>query len=152
MGNSLVPQLKLGNSDLETPASCFPKLELRFAVPNLEIGNQQNQTIRLCAEIIYGFPFIALPIKQYYYLSITHKQVITMRVTSKGQVTITQNVREDMGILPAETEIEFQQDENGRWYINKTPSSKKKTSRFRTAHKAGNLTMSTDDIMALTRG
>ena len=57
-----------------------------------------------------------------------------MRVTSKGQVTIPQNVREDMGILPAETEIEFQQDENGRWYINKTQSSKKKASRFRTAH------------------
>ncbi|MDO9268517.1 MAG: AbrB/MazE/SpoVT family DNA-binding domain-containing protein [Methylobacter sp.] len=39
-----------------------------------------------------------------------------MRVTSKGQVTIPQNVRESMGILPAETEIEFLQDENGRWY------------------------------------
>jgi len=75
-----------------------------------------------------------------------------MRVTSKGQVTIPQNVRENMGILPAETEIEFLQDENGRWYINKTQSSKKKASRFRTAHKAGKLTMSTDDIMALTRG
>ena len=75
-----------------------------------------------------------------------------MRVTSKGQVTIPQNVRENMGILPAETEIEFLQDENGRWYINKTPSSKKKASRFRTAHKTGKLTMSTDDIMALTRG
>lgn len=75
-----------------------------------------------------------------------------MRVTSKGQVTIPKNVRESMGILPAETEIEFLQDENGRWYINKTQSSKKKTSRFRTAHKAGKLTMSTNDIMALTRG
>ena len=75
-----------------------------------------------------------------------------MRVTSKGQVTIPQNVREDMGILPAETEIEFQMDENGRWYINKSQSSNKKPSRFRTAHKAGNMTMSTDDIMALTRG
>jgi hypothetical protein len=73
-----------------------------------------------------------------------------MRVTSKGQVTITQNVRESIGILPSETEIEFQQDENGRWYITKTQSSKKKANRFRTAHKAGNLTMSTDDIMALT--
>ena len=75
-----------------------------------------------------------------------------MRVTSKGQVTIPQNVREDMGILPAETEIEFLQDENGRWYINKTQSSKKNASRFRTAHKARKLTMTTDDIMALTRG
>lgn len=75
-----------------------------------------------------------------------------MRVTSKGQVTIPQNVRENMGILPAETEIEFLQDENGRWYINKTQSLKKKASRFRTAHKAGKLMMSTDDIMALTQG
>jgi len=57
-----------------------------------------------------------------------------MRVTSKGQVTIPQNVRESMGILPAETEIEFLQDENGRWYINKTKTSKKRVSRFRTAH------------------
>ncbi|MGZ8172124.1 MULTISPECIES: AbrB/MazE/SpoVT family DNA-binding domain-containing protein [Methylobacter] len=76
-----------------------------------------------------------------------------MRVTSKGQVTIPQNVRESMGILPAETEIEFLQDENGRWYINKAKTSKKKkVSRFRTAHNSGKLTMSTDDIMALTRG
>ena len=75
-----------------------------------------------------------------------------MRVTSKGQVTIPQNVRESMGILPAETEIEFLLDENGRWYINKAKTSKEKTSRFRTAHKTVKLTMSTDDIMALTRG
>ena len=75
-----------------------------------------------------------------------------MRVTSKGQVTIPQNVRESMGILPAETEVEFLLDENGRWYINKTKTSKKRVSRFRTAHNTGKLTMSTDDIMALTRG
>lgn len=75
-----------------------------------------------------------------------------MRVTSKGQVTIPQNVRESMGILPAETEIEFLQDENGRWYINKAKTSTKRVSRFRTAHNSGKLTMSTDDIMALTRG
>ncbi|TRX01162.1 AbrB/MazE/SpoVT family DNA-binding domain-containing protein [Candidatus Methylobacter oryzae] len=75
-----------------------------------------------------------------------------MRVTSKGQVTIPQNVRESMGILPAQSEIEFLQDENGRWYIAKTESYQKKTSRFRTANKAGKLTMSTDEIMALTRG
>jgi bifunctional DNA-binding transcriptional regulator/antitoxin component of YhaV-PrlF toxin-antitoxin module len=75
-----------------------------------------------------------------------------MRVTSKGQVTIPQNVRESMDILPTETEIEFLLDENGRWYINKAKTSKKGVSRFRTAHKMGKLTMSTDDIVALTRG
>jgi bifunctional DNA-binding transcriptional regulator/antitoxin component of YhaV-PrlF toxin-antitoxin module len=75
-----------------------------------------------------------------------------MRVTSKGQVTIPQNVRESMGILPAKTEIEFLQDEQGHWYIAKTSSPKKTASRFRSAHQQGKLTMSTDDIMALTRG
>jgi AbrB family looped-hinge helix DNA binding protein len=75
-----------------------------------------------------------------------------MRVTSKGQVTIPQNVRESMGILPAETEIEFMQDESGRWYIVKAKTFKTRVSRFRTAHQSGKLTMSTDEIMALTRG
>jgi bifunctional DNA-binding transcriptional regulator/antitoxin component of YhaV-PrlF toxin-antitoxin module len=75
-----------------------------------------------------------------------------MRVTSKGQVTIPQNVRESMAILPAQTEIEFMQDDAGRWYIIKSSKPLKKTSRFRTAHKMGKLTMSTDEIMALTRG
>lgn len=75
-----------------------------------------------------------------------------MRVTSKGQVTIPQYVRESMGILPSETEIEFLQDENSRWYIVKAKNTKKKASRFRTAYQTGKLTMSTDNIMALTRG
>ncbi|MGZ8916410.1 MAG: AbrB/MazE/SpoVT family DNA-binding domain-containing protein [Methylobacter sp.] len=75
-----------------------------------------------------------------------------MRVTTKGQVTIPVNVRESMGILPAETEIEFLQDENGRWYISKSQSPDKTASRFRSAHKAGKLTMTTEEIMALTRG
>lgn len=74
-----------------------------------------------------------------------------MRVTSKGQVTIPRNVRESMGILPAETEIEFEQDESGHWYITKIPPHIKKTSRFSTAHKIGKLIMTANDIMALTR-
>ena len=75
-----------------------------------------------------------------------------MRITSKGQVTIPQNVRQSMGLLPAKSEIEFVQDENGRWYITKAQVHTKKTSRFRTAHQTGQLTMTTEEIMALTRG
>jgi len=77
-----------------------------------------------------------------------------MRVTSKGQVTIPHDVKENMGILPAETEIEFLQDKNGRSYLakakervllNLVPKTSNKTaSRFRTAHKTGKLTMNTD--------
>ncbi|MEQ1545224.1 AbrB/MazE/SpoVT family DNA-binding domain-containing protein [Methyloglobulus sp.] len=74
-----------------------------------------------------------------------------MRVTSKGQVTIPQNVRESMGIQPTQTEIEFLQDESGRWCIIKSSNAQKSSSRFRTAHKVGELMMPTDQIMALTR-
>lgn len=74
-----------------------------------------------------------------------------MHVTIKGQVTIPRNVRESMGIIPAETEVDFLQDEQGRWYISKAKPMKKKVSRFRTAHQSAKLTMSTDEIMELTR-
>ncbi|MDF1583610.1 MAG: AbrB/MazE/SpoVT family DNA-binding domain-containing protein [Methyloprofundus sp.] len=48
-----------------------------------------------------------------------------MHVTSKGQVTIPKDVRESMGIIPAETDVEFLQDENGRWYLAKSKASNK---------------------------
>jgi AbrB family looped-hinge helix DNA binding protein len=75
-----------------------------------------------------------------------------MRVTSKGQVTIPQHVRESLGILPAETEIDFLQDENGRWYITKTKTTSSKATRFRNIHYLGKPTMATEEIMELTRG
>lgn len=74
-----------------------------------------------------------------------------MRVTSKGQVTIPQIVRESMGIEPAETEVEFIRDEQGRWYLSKISANDKHTSRFRAAHQAGQALMSTEEILALTR-
>lgn len=75
-----------------------------------------------------------------------------MKVTSKGQVTIPQEVREEMGIRPAETEIDFKRDDNGRWYLTKVNTRSSKISRFRVAHKGRKLRMNTDEIMALTRG
>ncbi|NOQ36745.1 MAG: AbrB/MazE/SpoVT family DNA-binding domain-containing protein [Methylococcaceae bacterium] len=72
-----------------------------------------------------------------------------MHVTSKGQVTIPLAVRENMGIIPAKTEVDFLKDEAGRWYLSKAVDTT--NSRFRTAHQSGKLTMSTDEIMALTR-
>ncbi len=74
-----------------------------------------------------------------------------MHVTSKGQVTIPKDVRESMGIIPAETEVEFLQDENGRWYLAKAKACDKTASRFRTAHQTGKIMLSTDEIMQLTR-
>ena len=75
-----------------------------------------------------------------------------MRVTSKGQVTIPQNVRESMGILPSSNRYRIYAGRSGRWYIVKAKTVKTRASRFRTAHQVGTVTMSTDEIMALTRG
>jgi antitoxin PrlF len=71
-----------------------------------------------------------------------------MRVTSKGQVTIPQNVRETLGITP-QTEIRFV-EEDGKFYIVKTgaPKIKGKFSKFRGIATAK---MSTNEILALTR-
>jgi len=73
-----------------------------------------------------------------------------MKVTVKGQVTIPQAIREDMGIRPAETEVEFVKSENGHWYLKKINTRGK--SRFRKAHKKATPIMTTDELMALTRG
>ena len=48
-----------------------------------------------------------------------------MHVTRKGQITIPQEVRKSMGIIPAETEVDFLQDEQGRWYLSKQRLAKK---------------------------
>lgn len=71
-----------------------------------------------------------------------------MRVTSKGQVTIPQHARENMGIITSETEVEFILNKDAHWYLKKMNSN---PSRFRTAHTAGKLQLSTDEILALTR-
>ena len=73
-----------------------------------------------------------------------------MKVTTKGQVTIPQEVREDLGIRPSETEVEFVRDKKGNWYLKKIKP--KGESRFRAAHRVVKPTMSTDELMALTRG
>jgi antitoxin PrlF len=71
-----------------------------------------------------------------------------MRVTSKGQVTIPQNIRETLGIAP-QTEIQFVED-NGKFFIVKAggPGTKGKFSKFRGIATAK---MSTNEILALTR-
>lgn len=75
-----------------------------------------------------------------------------MKVTSKGQVTIPKQVRQDMGIQCAETEVEFIKDEAGRWILKKSKARTGKPSRFRSAHKIGRTRMTTEELMALTRG
>ncbi len=72
-----------------------------------------------------------------------------MRVTTKGQVTIPQHIREKLGILPA-TEIEFI-EEKDRVYIVKKERPENRNGKFRKLRGVATVRMSTDEIMALTR-
>lgn len=77
-----------------------------------------------------------------------------MRITSKGQVTIPQDVRERTGLLP-NTDVEFVVDD-GEVRIIKARTKGRPSrgtsavGRLRAAR--GRVQMSTDEIMALTRG
>lgn len=71
-----------------------------------------------------------------------------MRVTTKGQVTIPQNVRETLGIAP-KTEVQFI-EENGKFYIIKADALETK-GKFKKLRGIATAQMTTDEILALTR-
>ncbi len=73
-----------------------------------------------------------------------------MKVTIKGQVTIPQNIREKLGITPA-TEIDFI-EEDGRVFIVKKKGNNIAVRKFRNLRGISKIKMTTDEIMALTRG
>jgi len=74
-----------------------------------------------------------------------------MKVTSKGQVTIPAEIREKAGLLP-NTEVEFEL-ERGKVVIRKAAGTSRRGRRLVEAMKGkGTVRMSTDEIMALTRG
>ncbi len=76
-----------------------------------------------------------------------------MRITSKGQVTIPQAIREQVGFLP-DTEVDFVVEE-GAVMIVKAAAPKRLTrgaSAVRMLRDNGRrVSMSTDEIMAMTR-
>lgn len=75
-----------------------------------------------------------------------------MRITSKGQVTIPQHIREKAGLLP-NTEVEF---EIVRGKVLLRPAGPAVTKRQRAIDRLRgtlkHLKMSTDELIALTRG
>lgn len=73
-----------------------------------------------------------------------------MRVTTKGQVTIPQHIREKLGITPA-AEIDFI-EEKGRVYLVKRKGGNITTRTFRKLRGIATVKMTTDEIMGLTRG
>jgi AbrB family looped-hinge helix DNA binding protein len=75
-----------------------------------------------------------------------------VRITSKGQVTIPADIRERAGLLP-NTEVEFEFDGKVVHIIRaKAPKGDGRGARL-VAHLRGrgDVAMSTDEIMALTR-
>jgi len=73
-----------------------------------------------------------------------------MRVTIKGQVTIPQHIREKLKIHPA-AEVDFI-EEKGRVYLVKRKMKNITDRRFRRLRGVATVKMTTDEIMALTRG
>ncbi|MBW1891801.1 MAG: AbrB/MazE/SpoVT family DNA-binding domain-containing protein [Deltaproteobacteria bacterium] len=72
-----------------------------------------------------------------------------MRVTTKGQVTIPQHIREKLMIYPA-TEIDFI-EEKGRVFLVKRKGKKASTRKFAKLRGIATVNMTTDEIMSLTR-
>ena len=74
-----------------------------------------------------------------------------MRITSKGQVTIPIEIRERLGLLP-ETEVEFEIAGNAV-RIRRARGGKSRGARLAEHLRGrGSVRMTTDEIMALTRG
>lgn len=75
-------------------------------------------------------------------------------VTSKGQVTIPKKVRDHLGIRPG-TAVEFEPTPDGRIVLVKAKQKKtagRKPGRFAALRGTATVKMSTEEIMALTRG
>jgi len=77
-----------------------------------------------------------------------------MRITSKGQVTIPQAIREQAGLLP-NTEVDFLVEEGSvrlvKAAVGRRPTRGARAVR-RLRERGGRVPMTTDQILALTRG
>jgi AbrB family looped-hinge helix DNA binding protein len=72
-----------------------------------------------------------------------------MRVTTKGQVTIPQHIREKLGITPS-TEIDFV-EKGDHVYLVKKKGGKIALRKFKNLRGVATVKMTTDEIMGLTR-
>jgi AbrB family looped-hinge helix DNA binding protein len=74
-----------------------------------------------------------------------------MRITSKGQVTIPQEIRERLGFLP-DTEVEFIAERNAVRIIKARGGARRGRRVVERLRGHATVSMSTSEIMALTRG
>jgi AbrB family looped-hinge helix DNA binding protein len=74
-----------------------------------------------------------------------------MKITTKGQVTIPQDIRERLGLLP-HTEVDFEV-RGDVVVVTKAEGRRRRGRRIVEAMRGrGDVRMSTDEILALTRG
>jgi AbrB family looped-hinge helix DNA binding protein len=79
-------------------------------------------------------------------------QSITVKLTSKGQVTIPLALREKFGLLPA-TEVTFEEAEGGVLIKPAAASRRRQTERWlKRARGSATAKLTTEQIMSLTRG
>ncbi|MDD4891998.1 MAG: AbrB/MazE/SpoVT family DNA-binding domain-containing protein [Phycisphaerae bacterium] len=74
-----------------------------------------------------------------------------MKVTVKGQVTIPQHVRAKVGIVPG-SEVDFVQASDGRVYLRPARGEGRGEALVARLRGRGRVRMTTEEIMALTRG
>ena len=74
-----------------------------------------------------------------------------MRITSKGQVTIPIEIREKAGLLP-DTEVEFKMSGNNIFLKKIGSSSRRSRGLIQQMRRKAIVKMTTDEILALTRG
>jgi AbrB family looped-hinge helix DNA binding protein len=75
---------------------------------------------------------------------------MSTRVTIKGQVTIPKKVRDLLGIAPGSA-VDFELAPDGRVVLTKAGGTRRR-SAFARVRGSATEKMSTDEIMALTRG
>lgn len=74
-----------------------------------------------------------------------------MRMTSKGQVTIPIEIREQLGLLP-DTEVEFELKGEGVLIRKAQQQKHRGSSIVRHLRGRGTVSLTTNEILALTRG
>jgi AbrB family looped-hinge helix DNA binding protein len=75
-----------------------------------------------------------------------------MKITTKGQVTIPQDVREEFGLLP-NTDVEFVRDGRGGVRLRKSAKPGTRGADLVAALRGKwRSKLGTDDVMAMTRG
>ncbi|MBE0617347.1 MAG: AbrB/MazE/SpoVT family DNA-binding domain-containing protein [Proteobacteria bacterium] len=74
-----------------------------------------------------------------------------MKITSKGQVTIPQELREQLGFLPG-SEVRFIPEGNTLRVVKEPPPGGRGRDLVKRLRGKATVAMTTDEILALTRG